>query len=90
LNYIKQFQDFKSKKITLEKYIEKVPGSFYSFLIEFRVIRNLPKQTVDLLLIETLKKCEISDEEIEKLKEHLSKAKDTLAFISPDQIKRKS
>jgi hypothetical protein len=54
LNYIKQFQDFKLKKITPEKYIEKVPGSFYSFLIEFRVIRNLPKLTVGLLLIETL------------------------------------
>jgi hypothetical protein len=54
LNYIKQFQDFKSKKITLEKYIEKVPGSFYSFLIEFRVIRNLPRNTVDKLLFETL------------------------------------
>ena len=54
LNYIKQFQDFKSNKIKPEKYIEKVPGSFYSFLIEFRVIRNLPKQTVGVLLIETL------------------------------------
>jgi hypothetical protein len=54
LNYIKQFQDFKSNKIKPEKYIEKVPGSFYSFLIEFRVIRNLPKLTVGVLLIETL------------------------------------
>ena len=54
LNYIKQFQDFKSNKITLEQYIEKGPGSFYSFLIEFRVIRNLPRNTVDKLLFETL------------------------------------
>lgn len=53
LNYIKQFQDFKSDKISSKNYIEKGIGSFYSFLIEFRVVRNFPKGTVDKLLLET-------------------------------------
>ena len=34
LNYIKQFQDFKTGKISAENYIKKDSGSFYSFLIE--------------------------------------------------------
>ena len=53
LNYIKQFQDFKNGKISAENYIKKDSGSFYSFLIEFRVVRNFPKGTVNELLNET-------------------------------------
>lgn len=55
LNYIRKFQDFKNGKITPENYIKKVDGSFYSFLIEFRVVRNFPSGTVDKLLAETFK-----------------------------------
>jgi hypothetical protein len=53
LNYIRKFQDFKNGKITAENYIKKDVGSFYSFLIEFRVVRNFPSGTVDKLLAET-------------------------------------
>lgn len=55
LNYIRNFQDFKNGKITAENYIKKDVGSFYSFLIEFRVVRNFPSGTVDKLLAETSK-----------------------------------
>ncbi|OOG69989.1 hypothetical protein [Flavobacterium sp. A45] len=53
LNYIRKFQDFKNGKITAENYIKKDVGSFYSFLIEFRVVRNFLSGTVDKLLAET-------------------------------------
>lgn len=53
LNYIRKFQDFKNGKITAENYVKKDVGSFYSFLIEFRVVRNFPSGTVDKLLDET-------------------------------------
>ena len=55
LNYIRRFQDFKNGKITPENYIKKEEGSFYSFLIEFRVVRNFPSGTVNKLLAETSK-----------------------------------
>lgn len=55
LNYIRKFQDFKNGKITPENYIKKEDGSFYSFLIEFRVVRNFPSGTVDKLLAETFR-----------------------------------
>ncbi|PKB17954.1 hypothetical protein [Flavobacterium sp. 5] len=53
LNYINQFQNFKKGKISPEEYIKKDAGSFYSFLIEFRVVRNFPSGTVNKLLAET-------------------------------------
>ena len=53
LYYIKQFQDFKEGKISADDYIKKEAGSFYSFLIDFRVVRNFPSGTVDKLLAET-------------------------------------
>lgn len=54
LNYIRRFQDFKSNPDTASEYIKKDIGSFYSFLIEFRVVRNFTKGSVDKLLDETL------------------------------------
>lgn len=54
LNYIKRFQDFKSNPNVASEYIKKVNGSFYSFLIEFRVVRNFTSGNVDKLLDETL------------------------------------
>ena len=54
LIYIKKFQDFKTGKLSAADYIKKVPGSFYSFLIEFRVIRNVPIGTVNKLLTATM------------------------------------
>ncbi|RZK07562.1 MAG: hypothetical protein EOO43_21580 [Flavobacterium sp.] len=53
LIYINQFQDFKRGNISAENYIKKDIGSFYSFLIEFRVVRNFPSGTVHKLLAET-------------------------------------
>ena len=54
LNYINQFQQFKKGKISTKNYVQKNIGSFYSFLIEYRVVRNIPKGTVDKVLSETL------------------------------------
>jgi len=54
LNYIRRFQDFKSNPDTASEYIKKDIGSFYSFLIEFRVVRNFTKGSADKLLDETL------------------------------------
>lgn len=54
LYYINQFQIFKTGKIDPNSYIEKKVGSFYSFLIEFRVIRNIPQGTINKILEETL------------------------------------
>ncbi|HEY0667645.1 MAG TPA: hypothetical protein VGD22_05685 [Sphingobacteriaceae bacterium] len=54
LHYIKSFQDFKTGLLSAEKYTSKVSGSFYSFLIEFKVVRNFPKGTIDRLLTETI------------------------------------
>ncbi len=55
LNYIQMFQDFKSNKISTDNYIKKDTGTFYSFLIEFRVVRNFSQGSVDKLLEETLR-----------------------------------
>lgn len=53
LTYIKNFQKFKLGEISDIDYCAKSPGSFYSFLIEFRVIRNIRKDSVHQLLSET-------------------------------------
>jgi hypothetical protein len=54
LNYIKMFQYFKENKISASYYVKKDIGTFYSFLIEFRVVRNFSHGAVDKLLDETL------------------------------------
>lgn len=54
LNYIKQFQRLKRNEILPEQMLVKEIGSFYSFLIEFRVVRNIPNGTVNKILRETL------------------------------------
>ena len=54
LNYIKRFQDFKENPNLASEYIKKDSGSFYSFLIEYRVVRNFSSGSVDKLLDETL------------------------------------
>jgi len=53
LNYIKRFHDFKNQKEHLSAYLNEGAGNFYSFLVEFRVIRNIPKDTCNKLLEET-------------------------------------
>jgi len=55
LHYIKKFQDFKEKNLSPKDYVSKEIGSFYSFLIEFRVTRNYLQGTTDKLLAETIK-----------------------------------
>jgi hypothetical protein len=55
LLYIKKFQDFKENKISLTDYVKKDIGTFYSFLIEFRIVRNFRQGASDKLLAETHK-----------------------------------
>lgn len=50
LGYIRNFQLFKKGEISPGAYCEKKQGTFYSFLIEFRVTRNFEKNKVDRLL----------------------------------------
>lgn len=40
LEYIRNFQRFLMNKISINDYCKKVEGSFYSFLIEYKIIRN--------------------------------------------------
>ena len=46
LNYVRQFQDFKNERLTSTEYLKKSTGTFYQFLIEFRVMRNVKKEKV--------------------------------------------
>lgn len=48
--YIKRFHDHKNLKIPSSEYIMKKSGTFYAFLIEYRVIRNLTQGCADRLL----------------------------------------
>jgi hypothetical protein len=54
LLYINKFQDFKEKKLSLADYVSKNVGTFYSFLIEYRVTRNYAQGTTGKLLLETI------------------------------------
>lgn len=53
LEYISKFQTFKKGGISISDYLKKEPRSFYSFLIEFKVIRNIIKGSTGRLLNET-------------------------------------
>jgi len=50
LIYILNFQKFKKNKLSSNDYLQKLPGSFQSFLNEFRIARNLPKGNIGKLL----------------------------------------
>lgn len=50
LNYIYNFQLYKKGQLKSKDYIEKTPGSFKSFLNEFRVARNIKKKETEKLL----------------------------------------
>jgi hypothetical protein len=54
LNYIRNFQRFKHDKISATDFLQKDIGTFYSFLIEFRIIRNISQGSADRLLKETI------------------------------------
>lgn len=54
LNYIRNFQRFKQNKISSTDFVKKDIGTFYSFLIEFRVARNFSQGSADKLLKETI------------------------------------
>ncbi|HEY3875699.1 MAG TPA: hypothetical protein VGM92_09495 [Candidatus Kapabacteria bacterium] len=74
LEYIANFRRFLNGTISPEKYIEETPGSFYRFLIEFRIIRNLEKdQTKELLQLTKrwclAKNCDDVDKFALKIKE---------------------
>jgi len=53
LKYIYNFQQFKHDTISVEEFLQKDTGSFYSFLIEFRIIRNITQGSAKELLNET-------------------------------------
>lgn len=74
LNYIKLFQDFKENRISLKDYGIKNKGTFYSFLIEFKIIRNFEKGATEQLLLETRKYIESSIEDnVDLFAEELAK-----------------
>ena len=50
LIYIEKFQDYKNNSISKNEYITNEKGTFYSFLIEFKVVRNFNKGEVNKLL----------------------------------------
>jgi hypothetical protein len=50
LTYILNFQRYKQNAISRSKYLLKSPGSFQSFLNEFRIARNVPKKKIPELL----------------------------------------
>lgn len=52
---IRNFHRYKQGQISTSDYIKKGKGTFYSFLIGFRVVRNFSKGSVDKLLKETIK-----------------------------------
>jgi hypothetical protein len=76
LNYIKQFQDVKANKISQADYIKKETGSFYSFLIEYRIVRNFTQGSTDELLSKTLEWVDSCDaDNVDKFAEMLAKTK---------------
>ena len=54
LRYIRYFQAFKKGDITPKDYLQKWPGSFRSFINEFRVARNIEKEKTDTMLAMTM------------------------------------
>ncbi len=52
LKYILEFQRFKNNQIAVERYCEMVPSGFYSFLKEYRIIRNIEQgKAIELLKV---------------------------------------
>lgn len=43
LEFLTNFKNYKNKKITNKTYVEKSKDSFYKFLIDYKVIRNVKK-----------------------------------------------
>src|SRR5680860_114081 len=52
LTYIRNFQRFKNGSVSNKEFLEKNKGGFYSFAVEFRVVRNFPKGTANKILSE--------------------------------------
>ena len=55
LTYIQNFHRYKSDQLSTTDYTAKDTGTFYSFVIEFKIVRNFSKGSVDKLLKETIK-----------------------------------
>lgn len=53
LHYINQFQNYMRGKLSEVEYINRSKGSFYSFLIEFKIVRNFKAGQIHRLLEET-------------------------------------
>jgi hypothetical protein len=73
LLYIKEFQKVKNQEKYFKHYLSKENSSFYSFLIEFRIIRNISSGASNQLLDEILKW--IKDDnynDVDAFAEHLS------------------
>lgn len=64
LHYINQFQNYKGGNLSSVDYVNRSKGSFYSFLIEYKIVRNLKGGQIHRLLEETtnfIKLCDNSD-----------------------------
>ena len=74
LDYIRNFQRFKENKISASDYLKKDTGTFYQFLIEFRVIRNVNKSKVADLLKETKAWTNgVNSNDVDKFAKHISR-----------------
>ncbi len=72
LAYIQSFHKFLNGKITKEKFSSKEDGSFYRFLIEFRIIRNIVSGSTERLIDLTKEWCESKKgSEVDKFAEHI-------------------
>lgn len=75
LFYINQFQNYKIRTVSHEDFICRKRGSFYSFLIEFRVVRNFIRGEVGSLLKETVNFIESNDcNDVDGFARHLFQA----------------
>jgi len=55
------YNNYSDAKLSIGNYINKSRGSFYSFLIESRIVRNFQKGQAHRLLEETTNFIELSD-----------------------------
>lgn len=74
LRYIRNFHRFKNGSLSAEEYLNGGTGSFYSFMVEFRVIRNITKGSSDELLREAVKWSKRKNaDDVDLFAEHLRK-----------------
>ena len=89
LTYILNFQQCKQKTILISNYLLKSPGSFHSFLNEFRIARNVREERVSDLLKLTMEwvdhpnEADKVDEFADKLREEgITQRDDTMTSLA--------